>query len=144
MRPPLFRRLLGGFLFAAAIAAPLVARANAQEKTLPLPGPESETILSTYHVKIGQEKAFLAAVTRTWAIYRRLDVVLPQPHTLVSRVDDAGHTLYYELFTWRSGDIPDNAPPEIKAAWKDLEALCKLPDGKSGIEGEEVTVAAMD
>lgn len=122
----------------------MAVRANAEEKSATLPGPESETILSTYHVRTGQEKAFLAAVTRTWAIYRRLDVVLPRPHTLVSRVDDAGHTLYYELFTWRSGDIPDNAPPEIKAAWKDLEALCKLPDGKSGIEGEEVTVAAMD
>jgi len=131
-------------LFVVAAAVPAVIGAATDEKPPSLPGPETETILSTYHVRPGQEQAFLAAVTRTWAIYRRLDVVLSRPHVLVKKVDEAGHATYIELFTWRSADIPDNAPAEIKAAWKDLEILCKRPDGNSGIEGDEVTVAGMD
>jgi hypothetical protein len=144
MYPHPSTRMIGRFLFAAAVGVAASILANADEKTPPLPGQETETILSTYSVRPGQEQAFLAAVTRTWEIYRRLDAVLPRPHVLVKKVDDAGHTTYVELFTWRSGDIPDNAPSEIKAAWRELELLCKRVDGKSGIEGEEVTVAAMD
>jgi hypothetical protein len=143
MKSKLFYHLLRRSFFVVAAAASSVVLA-ADEKAASLPGAETETILSTYHVRPGQEQAFLAAVTRTWKIYRRLDAVLPRPHFLVKKVDDAGHTEYYELFTWRSGDIPDNAPAEIKAAWKDLEALCKRPDGHSGIAVEEVTISAMD
>jgi len=144
VKPYPLRRLLGRLLLVLAVAVPLATQAGADERNSSLPGPETETILSTYHVRPGQEQAFLAAVTRTWAIYRRLDVVLPRPHGLVRRVDEGGHTLFVELFTWRSGDIPDNAPAEIKAAWRDLELLCRRPDGHSGIEGDEVTVAAME
>jgi hypothetical protein len=123
---------------------PFAIRAGGQEKTPPLLGPETETVLSTYHVRPGQEQAFLAAAARTWTIYRRLDVVLPRPHVLMKQADEGGHAVFVELFTWRSGDIPDHAPAEIEAAWKDLELLCKRPDGHSGIEFQEVTVAAMD
>jgi hypothetical protein len=144
MKPSPIRNLVRRSLLVAVVSCFAAILASAEEKAPALPGPETETILSTYRVRPGQEQAFLAAVTRTWAIYRRLDAVLPRPHILVRRADDAGHTIYNELFTWRSGDIPDNAPAEIKAAWKELEALCKKPDGHSGIEGEEVTVAAVD
>lgn len=136
--------MIGRILLAAAVGLAASFRAHGDEKTTALPGRDTETILSTYSVRPGQEQAFLAAVTRTWEIYRRLDAVLPRPHVLVRKVDGAGRTTYVELFTWRSGDIPDNAPAEIKAAWKELESLCKQADGKSGIGGEEVTVAAMD
>jgi hypothetical protein len=144
MKPSPFRELMGRALLAVAIAGLLVVPANAEDKAPSPPESDAETILSTYHVRPGQEQAFLAAVTRTWAIYRRLDVVLPRPHVLLREVDDGGHVVYHELFTWRSSDIPDHAPAEIKAAWKELEALCKRPDGHSGIEGDEVTVAAVD
>ncbi len=144
MKSKSFRRLIGRLVLVVAAVGADAIRANAQEKAPSLPGPETETVLSTYHVRAGQEQAFLAAANRTWEIYRRLDVVLPRPHTLVRKVDEGGHTIFVELFTWRSADTPDKAPAEIKAAWKDLEALCKRPDGQSGIEFEEVTVAAMD
>jgi hypothetical protein len=144
MYPYPSRHLISRILFAATVGVASSFLANADEKTPALPGRDTETILSTYRVRPGQEQAFFVAVTRTWEIYRRLDAVLPRPHVLAKKVDEAGHTTYIELFTWRSGEIPDNAPSEIKAAWKELESLCKQTDGKSGISGEEVTVAAMD
>jgi hypothetical protein len=144
MPPHPCRKKISRFLFAAAVGIATSFLANAEEGPPALPGRDTETILSTYRVTPGQEQAFLVAVNRTWEIYRRLDAVLPRPHVLAKKVDDAGHTTYVELFTWRSSDIPDNAPAEIKAAWKKLESLCKQADGKSGIAGEEVTVAAMD
>jgi hypothetical protein len=99
---------------------------------------DAETILSTYHVKPGKEKAFQEVVERTWAVYRKLDAVLPSPHFLAKSTDDNGATDFHELFTWRSSDIPDNAPAEIKAVWKELQDLCEKRDGKDGIEGLEL------
>ncbi len=135
---PLHRRLL--LLAAFGLGAALRGAGTAPS----LPGPETETVLSTYHVRSGQEQPFLAAANRAWALYRRLDAVLPRPHLLAKRVEDAGDLVYVEVFTWRSADIPDHAPAEIKAVWKELEALCRRPDGKSGIEYAELTLASSE
>jgi hypothetical protein len=97
-----------------------------------------ETMLVSYHVKPGQEAAFQDALARTWAIYRRDKLVLARPHLVVREKDDAGRTRFVESFTWVSHNAPDNAPPDVKAIWKELESLCEPRDGKKGIDGSEV------
>jgi hypothetical protein len=126
--------VVGILLFGAALALG-AGRAGAQAAAQPS---DAETILSTYHVKAGREKAFQEVVERTWAVYRKLDAVLPSPHFLAKSTDDQGRTDFHELFTWRSSDIPDHAPAQIKAVWKELQDLCEKRDGKEGIEGMEL------
>jgi hypothetical protein len=87
-----------------------------------------ETILSTITPKPGKEPAELERVLRdNIAIMKKLDVIEPAPVVLVRQRDH-----FVMVFTWRSASIPDNAPPEIKKNWAEMNALAK-------IEFEEVT-----
>ena len=102
-----------------------------------------ETMLVSYHVKPGKEAAFQDALARSWAVCRREKLVVARPHLVVREKDDAGRTRFVESFTWVSHAAPDNAPPELKVRWKELESLCEPRDGKNGIDGSEVeTVVA--
>jgi hypothetical protein len=102
-----------------------------------------ETMLVSYHVKPGKEAAFQDALARTWTVCRRDKLVIASPHLVVREKDDAGRTRFVESFTWVSHAAPDNAPPDLKVAWRELESLCEPRDGKKGIDGGEVeTVVA--
>jgi hypothetical protein len=102
-----------------------------------------ETMLVSYHVKAGKEAAFQDALARSWAVCRRNKLVFATPHLVVREKDDAGRTRFVESFTWMSHAAPDNAPPDLKVAWRELESLCEPRDGKKGIDGSEVeTVVA--
>ena len=102
-----------------------------------------ETMLVSYFVKSGKEAAFQDALAKTWAVCRKDKLVFAKPHLVVREKDDAGKTRFVESFTWVSHAAPDNAPPELKAAWNEMQSLCEPRDGKHGIDGGEVeTVVA--
>ncbi len=92
-----------------------------------------ETIVSIYRPKAGKETELLAAIRETRAVYEKLDAVIG-PNTLYRASDEADHTSFIQIFTWRSGDIPDHAPAEIKAVWSKLQSLVENRDGRPGIE----------
>lgn len=92
-----------------------------------------ETIVSIFRPKKGSEAELLAAMRDARAIYEKLNAVTGS-YALYRAGDEAGGSYFIEIFTWRSGDIPDNAPPEIRAAWKKLESLVEKRDGRPGIE----------
>ncbi len=116
----------------------LAATAPAQ-----IPGPGTETIHSVAHVKPGHEAEYARLTAQTWAIYTRLGLVLRHPHIVLRTTDKKGRTSFVEVFTWKSPDIPDHAPPEVKAAWKQLEQACEPRDGRPGIDFEIVTPVAL-
>ena len=102
-----------------------------------------ETMLVSYRAKPGKEAALQDALARTWAVCRRDKLVIASPHLVLREKDDAGRTRFVESFTWVSHAAPDNAPPDLKAMWQELESLCEPRDGKKGIDGSEVeTVVA--
>ena len=102
-----------------------------------------ETMLVSYHAKPGKEAALQDALARTWAVCRKDKLVFASPHLLVREKDDAGKTRFVESFTWVSHAAPDNAPPDLKVVWRELESLCEPRDGQKGIDGSEVeTVVA--
>src|SRR5258708_1604246 len=103
---------------------------------------EPETIYSVAHVKKGQESAYAAAAAKAWDIYRRLDAVFPEPHIVARGADEEGNPYFVEIFIWRSADIPDHAPAEEKAVWKELEAACEKRGGRPGIDFTEVELLA--
>ena len=117
-------------LLAGCAAAPPAGKSAAADPP--------ETMLVSYHVKLGKEAAFQDALARTWAVCRRDNLVFATPHLVVREKDDRGQTRFVESFTWVSHAAPDNAPPELKAVWRELESLCEPRDGKPGIDGNEV------
>jgi hypothetical protein len=93
-----------------------------------------ETVLCTYHVKAGRASAFTASMAKGWALYRHLDLVVPQPHIIVRGTEPSGQVYFAEIFTWKSADIPDNAPAEVQAFWGELNGSCEPRGGKPGID----------
>jgi hypothetical protein len=132
-----------GFIAAAVVTA-LTFSVFAQRAPGNLPGPGTETIYSTYHVKHGMEAQFTELNAKTWALYRKLDLVLPTPHVVVRGVDAANLPYFVEIFTWRSAEIPDHAPPEVRAVWQELENACEKRNGHPGIDFAEVTTVATE
>ncbi|HUB80203.1 MAG TPA: hypothetical protein VMB03_15470 [Bryobacteraceae bacterium] len=116
----------------------------AQKKPGELPGPGTETIYSIAHVKPGMETQYAALSAKTWAIYRKLDLVLPAPHVVVRGVDSQNLPFFVEIFTWKSADVPDHAPAEVRAAWQELENACEKRNGRPGIDFTEVTAVAVN
>jgi hypothetical protein len=130
-----------GSLLAAALALTLAL--FAQEKADELPGPGAETIYSIAHVKRGMETQYAELSAKSWAIYRKLNLVLPAPHIVVRGEDSQKLPYFVEIFTWRSAEIPDHAPAEVRAVWQELESACEKRDGRPGIDFTEVTAVAV-
>lgn len=103
-----------------------------------LPGPGTETIHSIAHVKAGHEAEYAKLSSEAWDLYKRMGFVLDSPHIVLRGIDEKGRTFFVEVFTWKSPDIPDHAPPAVKAIWQQLENACEVRDGRRGIDFTEV------
>jgi hypothetical protein len=90
------------------------------------------------------ENQYAELSSKTWAIYRRLDLVLEKPHLVVRGTDVGGLPYFVEVFTWRSPEIPDHAPPEVRALWQQLESVCEKRNGRPGIDFTEVTAVQIE
>jgi hypothetical protein len=131
----------GSLLATAALALTLSMFAQKTASELPRPG--TETIYSIAHVKSGMETRYAELSAKTWAIYRRLDLVLPAPHIVLRGVDSQNLPYFVEIFTWRNAEIPDHAPAEVRAVWQELENACEKRNGRPGIDFSEVTAIAV-
>ena len=92
-----------------------------------------ETILAIARPKAGKEAELLDAIRDDHAIMTRLGLITG-PYTLYRGNDEGGTSVYILTFTWKSGDIPDNAPPEIRNSWKRLGALVEKKGSCPGSE----------
>jgi hypothetical protein len=101
-----------------------------------------EAMLITYHVKAGKERELEQVLARAWELYRKEKLVFVQPHVIVRAKESAGAARLVEVFTWVSGDIPENAPHSVRALWDEMQALCEPRGGKSGVEGGEVELVS--
>lgn len=128
----------------AALAVALSFSLFAQKTATSLPGPGTETMYSIAHVKRGMETRYAELAAKSWGIYRKLDLVLPAPHVVLRGVDEQNRSYFVEIFTWRSADIPDHAPAEVRAVWQELENACEKRDGRPGIDFAEVTAVAVE
>jgi len=119
----------------AASAAP--ATAAAQDS-------EPETVVATFHVRVGKEKEFLASMQQNWPSLRRLGLVLPEPHLLLRGTEDSGKPVFIEVLTWVDHDAADHVPAEIQKVWNELQAECESRDGHPGIDIPEFEVVALN
>ena len=105
------------------IALLLAATASAAEPP--------ETVVGRFYPKEGKDAQLEQVLRDNIAVMKKLDVIEPAPVVLVRERDH-----FLMLFTWRSASTPDNAPPEIRKSWADMNALGR-------IEIEEVTPLVM-
>jgi hypothetical protein len=120
----------------------LASTAMAQDKGNTSPKDDTETVISTFHVKEGKEAEFAKVLEQAWSTYHRLGMVLPQPNLVLRGVETAGKPYFIEIFTWKDHDAPDHAPAEVRTIWAQMEALCERRDGHRGIEFTEMQIVA--
>jgi len=124
---------------AIAILALTTITCSAQTPA-PTPPPSApETVIATFRVKPDQMDAFLALMPDYWAALQKRNMVFVEPYVLM-RGTENGKPIVVEVFTWRSGDAPDNAPPEIQAYWDKFNTMVEARDGHKGIEFPVMTL----
>ncbi len=99
---------------------------------------DPETVMVTYHVRMGQEVNFHGLLTRAWETYRGEHMVFAQPHVIVQDRESNGKTRFIEIFTWTSRATPQQAPDSVKQVWAREQSLCEVRDGHAALEGGEV------
>ncbi len=94
--------------------------------------PDPETVVVRYRPLPGKAAAVAEVLAAQHDTITRLGLAAPGSCRVVWREGDA----FVEVFTWKSHETPDNAPPEIRALWKRLN---ELVEPKDGIEIREVS-----
>jgi hypothetical protein len=124
-------------LASAVVVAVGVCAPNAFAGT---PAEEPETVMITLRAKAGAEDELARVIARHWETVRRLNAVREDAPHLTLRATDAGNRPYFvEILTWRDASIPDAAPPEVQAIWKEMNALVEKRGASPGLEIVEVT-----
>lgn len=84
---------------------------------------EPETVIVTVKAKAGHEAQLEAVMKKHWSTIKRLDLVTSDQHELFR----AGGGVFVDIFTWKSGAIPDNPPAEVLGVWKEMnDAAAKM------------------
>jgi len=132
MRFP-FRRIALSALLGALAVFLLPLRAP-----VAVAGDEPETVIASFRPQPGQEAALLQVLRENRATLRRLDLVDEAPYILARTTDPGGAVRFVEIFTWKSAEIPDHAPPEVRANWDRMQKLVQPRNGHPGIDFEVV------
>jgi hypothetical protein len=119
---------------AIGLASSLGAARSARRTAQP------ETVMVTYHVKHGAEAELSRVLADHWTATRRLQLVDSAPHVIVKTADAGQPVDIIEVFTWRDASTPDNAPPDIQAAWAKMAPLVEPRGGHPAIEPVEVSI----
>lgn len=97
-----------------------------------------ETVMITLHAKPGAEAGLARVIERHWETARRLKMVLDGPHVTLRGTESRNKTYFVEILTWRDASVPDAAPPEILAIWKEMNDLVEPRAGQPGLDIREV------
>lgn len=103
-----------------------------------MPKPRPETVICTYRVKPGREKAFLDLLARHWPTLRRLGLATEEPARVFRGLPpgprkDAhavGPSTFVEIFAWKDAQAVDTAhhSPELMQIWEPMGKLCESMD----------------
>lgn len=94
------------------------------------------TVLCTYRVKQGQEKAFIALLDKHWPTLHGLGLTTEDPSQVFRGSDEKGKPYFVEIFTWKSGESPGAAHhlPEVMAVWEPMGGLCEARGDRPSME----------
>jgi hypothetical protein len=108
------------------------AQPRAEQKRAP------ETVLVTFQVQKGQEARLQQVLSKAWATYVRLGMVRRELHLLFKNTDDKGNTTVFAILSWKDSSVPDNAGPEVRELWNEMEGLCEKRTEQPGIVFKQV------
>jgi hypothetical protein len=103
---------------------------------------DTETVLSTFRPRAGKEDELLKTMSKNWSTLSKLGLVLQQPHIVLRGKDDAGKTIFVEIFTWRDHEAADHVPPESQTIWNQLQSEVEDRGGHRGIEFPEFDIVS--
>ena len=112
----------------AALAAVTMGVLVAQQPT-----PKPETVVITFHAKPGAEAELARVIEKHWTVAREMKLVHDSPHLTLRRIEEGNKVCFTDVFTWRDGAIPDNAPPAIQAIWARMNQLVEPRRGDPGL-----------
>jgi hypothetical protein len=122
-------------LTVAMLAAPVV------DSVAIMAADQPETVMVTLRPKAGAEDALAQVIDRHYETARTLHLLRDDmPHLTLRGVDDTGKPYFLEVFTWRDGSVPDSAPQEIQAIWKEMNDLVESRLGRRGLEFTEMSI----
>jgi hypothetical protein len=101
-------------------------------------GAPPETVICFYHPQKGKEAELEKVIRESWAIMSRLDMIDDQPRVFTRGTDGEGRAYFVTVLTWKSADLPDNAPPDLKKNWAAMQAAVENREGRRGIHFEEM------
>jgi hypothetical protein len=110
----------------------IFSQTSAEQKRNP------ETVLVTFQVRVGQEAHLQQVISEAWAAYVRRGMVRRDPHLLLKNIDEKGNTTMFEIFSWKDSSVPDNAGPEVRKLWNEMEGLCEKRAERRGIDFTQV------
>jgi hypothetical protein len=120
---------------ATAIGAALSQVATAEQP---------ETVMITLRAKPGAEAALVQTIARHYETARKLNLLHEEtPHLTLQATDDQGKTYFIDIFTWRDAAVPDHAPGEILAIWKEMNSLVETRGGRPALDIVEVKPIAI-
>ena len=103
-----------------------------------------ETVMITLRAKPGAEAALVQTIARHYETARKLNLLHEEtPHLTLQATDDQGKTYFIDIFTWRDATVPDNAPGEILAIWKEMNSLVETRGGRPALDIVEVKPIAI-
>lgn len=112
----------------AALAALTICVLLAQQPT-----PKPETVVITFHAKLGAEAELARVIEKHWTVAREMKLVQDSPHLTMRRIEEGNKVCFTEILTWRDSAIPDNAPPAIQAIWAQMNHLVESRGGDPGL-----------
>lgn len=120
--------------------SPLSTAPLATTRTATPQDSDTETVLSTFRPRAGQEDELLKTMNQNWSTLRKLGLVLQEPHLILRGKDDAGKTIFVEILTWRDHEAADHVPAEVQTIWNQLQSLVEERNGHKGIEFPEFEI----
>jgi len=110
----------------AAVAAALSQVVGAEQP---------ETVMITLRPKPGAERALAQTIARHHETAQKLNLLREDtPHLTLQASDDQDKTYFVDIFTWRDAAVPDNAPREIQAIWKEMNGLVEMRGGRPALD----------
>ena len=96
---------------------------------------QPETVMITLRPKPGAERALAQTIARHYETAQRLNLLREDtPHLTLQASDDQDKTYFVDIFTWRDAAVPDNAPREIQAIWKEMNGLVETRGGRPALD----------
>ena len=96
----------------------------------------ANTVICTFRIKRGRERAMMRLLKAHWPTLRRLGLVTAERSRLFRGKDKTGKSYFVEIFTWKNQAAVDFAhrSPEVMAVWEPMGALVEKRLGRPAWE----------